>query len=401
MSAMSKIDLPANTEIKKFKWIDEQDIANVVEVLKSGELSGFLATDGAEHLGGRRVQALENAWADFCGVQYAVTFNSWTSGLEAAVAALELPQNSEVIVTPWTMSATVAAIVNNNLVPVFADISRDSFNLSVESVAALISDKTSAIMAVDIFGKPCDFLQLRELANNYQLELIIDSAQAPLASRDGKKSANFASISGYSFNRHKHIQCGEGGIAVTSNENYAKKMRLYRNHSEVSSTDQKNNIQGHNMRFGEIEATLILGQLGRIDELVRHRVKAAMNIIQGLSQVEGIRVPKIDKNESHDFYIIGLILEGNLAEKRDAFLEILATANLPGILKGYVNAHKLPQFENFNRNALEVAEELHKKTFIGIYMCGVEWNDSLTRHVVDSFTNAAIKVHGNKASIHN
>jgi len=398
---MSKIDLPANTEIRKFKWIDEQDIAKVVEVLRSGELSGFLATDGVEHFGGEKVQALEKAWANFCGIQHSVTFNSWTSGLEAAVAALELPEKSEVIVTPWTMSATVAAIVNNNLVPVFADIEPDSFNISVDAVAELINDNTSGIMAVDIFGKPCEFQELRELADKNNLELIVDSAQAPLASRDGKRSADFASISGYSFNRHKHIQCGEGGIAVTANESYAKKMRLYRNHSEVSSIEQKNNIHGHNMRFGEIEATLILGQLGRIVELVNHRVDAAVRIIRGLSQIEGIRVPKIENSESHDFYIVGLVLEGSLANKRDAFLEILATENLPGILKGYVNVHNLPQFAKYKRGALKISEELHEKTFIGIYMCGVEWNENLSKRVVDSFRNAAIKVNGKKASIHN
>lgn len=391
---MSKINLPENANIKRFEWLNEQDIANVVNVLKSGELSGFLATDGAEHLGGEKVQELERAWEKFSGIEHAITFNSWTSGLEAAVAALELPQNSEVIVTPWTMSATVAAIVNNDLVPVFADISQETFNISVEAVSALINDKTSAIMAVDIFGKPCEFLELSEIARKHKLELIVDSAQAPTAKRDGKRSADFASISGYSFNRHKHIQSGEGGIAVTASETYAKKMRLYRNHSEVSSTDQKNFIQGHNMRFGEIEATLILGQLARINHLVSHRVEAAKRIIKGLDGVKGIRLPKIEKNENHDFYIVGVVLEGELVQQREAFLEILTDAKLPGILKGYVNVHNLYQFVNYKRESLQVAEELHEKTFIGIYMCGVEWTESLTNYVVDTFTYAASKLNG-------
>lgn len=398
---MSKIDLPADTSIRKFKWLTEEDITNVADVLRTGELSGFLATDGIEHLGGVKVQELERKWAEFSGVQYSVTFNSWTSGLEAAVAALELPTKSEVIVTPWTMSATIAALVNNDLIPVFADISPETFNISVNSVANLITNETSAIMAVDIFGKPCDFLQLSELANKYKLCLIVDSAQAPTASRDGKKSADFASISGYSFNRHKHIQCGEGGIAVTSNQTYANKMRLYRNHSEVSSVDLENNIQGHNMRFGEIEATLILGQLDRINELVGHRVEAAKKIIAGLAGVEGIRVPIVDVNENHDFYIVGLVLEGELIEKRDSFIEILTSAKLPGILKGYVNAHNLPQFLKFKREPLIIAEELHEKTFVGIYMCGVEWSESLTEHVINTIASAARDLNDTKTHLLN
>ena len=398
---MSKLEVPTNTTIKKFRWISDQDIAEVVSILKSGELSGFLATDGKEHLGGTKVKELEDAWVKYSGIPHAVTFNSWTSGLEASIAALELPHQSEVIVTPWTMSATVAAIVNNGLIPVFADISRESFNISLESVANMISSKTSAIMAVDIFGKPCDFIELRKLSDEHNLELVIDSAQAPSASRNGIRSAQYASISGYSFNRHKHIQCGEGGIAVTSNLSLANKMRLYRNHSEVSSAESGNTIQGHNMRFGEIEATLILGQLARIGELVSHRVVAAKKIISALSEVEGIRVPSIDIAEDHDYYIVGLELEGNLREHRDAFIDAVNKAKLPGILKGYVNAHKLSQFLQFKREPLKTAEELHEKTFIGIYMCGVEWDEPLTSLLVDTFTRAAKQLNGKKTPLHN
>lgn len=396
---MSKIQLPSGTKIKKFEWVSEQDILDVVEVLKTGELSGFLATSGEEHLGGNKVKELELAWSKFTGVKSAVSFNSWTSGLEAAVAVLDLPYGAEIIVTPWTMSATIAAIVNNNLTPVFADISRDSFNISPREVRKLLSEKTRAIMAVDIFGKSCDFVELREIADKHNIELIIDSAQAPTATRDGKKSAHFASICGYSFNRHKHIQCGEGGIAITNNEAYATRMRLYRNHSEVSSTDLENKIRGHNLRFGELEATIILGQLKRINQLVDHRVDAAKKIISGLRNIEGIRVPILDSNESHDFYIVGLELTDELSERRDEFVDQLVKAGLPGILKGYVNAHNLPQFLKYKTVSLPIAEELHEKTFVGIYMCGVEWTESLITFLVEKVEDTSKELRAKKASI--
>ena len=349
----------------------------MTKLLSSGELSGFLASPGLPNLGGKYVQELEKKWSEFVGVPYSVTFNSWTSGLEASVAALELEPGSEVIVTPWTMSATVAAIVNNNLVPVFADIDSFSFNISIDFVKSLINQKTSAIMAVDIFGKPCDFKSLSELARNKNLRLIIDCAQAPGASYMNRKSAEFADIAGYSFNRHKHLQCGEGGIAVTNNPKYLEKLRLFRNHSEVSSIDITNKIRGHNMRFGEIESVLILGQIKRADELLNHRREAAKKLIYALSDFEHIKTPELLENEIQDFYIVGLILDKVASRYRNELVDDLTKKGFPGALKGYVNAHKLPQYLPYTREKLEIAEDLHNSTFFGIYMCGVTWTDNL------------------------
>lgn len=382
---MSKLDIPDESSIKKFNWIDESDIARVIDVLNSGELSGFLAQPGVSNLGGKNVQELEAEWSKYIGSDYAVTFNSWTSGLEAAVAALELKKDSEVIVTPWTMSATVAAIVNNDLIPVFADINRDSFNLEPENVQRKITQRTSAIMAVDIFGKPCEFGALREISQDYGLSLIIDAAQAPGASRNSVRSALSADIAGYSFNRHKHIQSGEGGIAVTSKLEYLKKMQLARNHSEVSSVSSNNIIKGHNYRFGEIEASLILGQLSRINDLLNHRRLAGEKLVRGLSEINGITTPTLYPNEIHDFYILGLELETSLSKSRSLIVKDLRAIGLPGILEGYVNVHMLPQFERFNREPLPVAEDLHNRKFIGIYMCGIQWDDAVVELYLRSF----------------
>ena len=124
---------------KKFKWILEEDIDEVNMLLRTNNLSGFLATEGSEHLGGVEVQKLESEWKAFEGTNYAVSFNSWTSGLEAALHSLDLPIGSEVITTPWTMSATTAVIVNCGLIPRFVDIRVEDFNIDVRQVEAAIS----------------------------------------------------------------------------------------------------------------------------------------------------------------------------------------------------------------------------------------------------------------------
>ena len=366
----------------KFQWFIKSDIDRIAQILDEGALSGFLAAPGEPNLGGKNVRELEQEWGKFAKRDFAVTFNSWTSGLEAMISVLHLPKESEVIVTPWTMSATVACIVNNGLVPKFVDIDENSFNIDSRKVLDACGSQTSAILAVDIFGKACDFVELRRIANEKGLYFLIDSAQAPDASRDGRKSSEFADISGYSFNRHKHLQCGEGGIAVTSISQFADYMRLYRNHSEVASESQTNRIPGHNLRFGEIEASLMLSQLARADHLISHRRNAASKIISGLKQVPGITLSETNENEVHDFYILTIVLHEELAKFRSEIVKDLKKKGVPGVLEGYVNAHKLPQFKRFAKEPLPVAENMHEKTFIGLYMCGVLWSNELVEGVI-------------------
>jgi perosamine synthetase len=376
---------------KKFQWFLESDLDRIAQILTDGTLSGFLAAPGEPNLGGVNVRKLEEKWGKFSNREFAVTFNSWTSGLEAMVAVLQLPKESEVIVTPWTMSATIACIVNNGLTPRFVDIDVNSFNLDTKKVLEACGSQTSAILAVDIFGKPCDFTELRRIANEKNIYFLVDSAQAPDAKRNGRKSAEFADISGFSFNRHKHLQCGEGGIAVTSNSQFSDDMRLYRNHSEVVSGSQSNKIPGHNFRLGEIEASLILSQMIRVNYLISHRRNAALKIIDGLKQIPGISLPEINEHEEHDFYILAITLQAELSKYRNLIVNELKEEGVPGVLEGYMNAHKLAQFKHYAREPLPVSESLHESTFIGIYMCGVEWSNELIEGVVAQIVKTIAK----------
>ena len=382
---MSKLELVNGSHIERYKWINEDDVSEVSKLILSGELSGFLAAPGEPNLGGPLVQQLEKQWASLSKKSYAIAFNSWTSGLEAMVAACNFPKGSEVIVTSWTMSATVAAIVNNDLVPRFVDIDKSTYNLDPTLVADSINSKTVAILAADIFGKCCPFSELRSIADKHNLYFLVDSAQAPDASLGGAKSAEYAHASGFSFNRHKHLQCGEGGIAVTSDLQILENMRLYRNHSEVSSNSISNNIKGHNLRFGEIEANLIICQMRRIEKMMNDRREAGIQLAKGLSIEEDFQVEMLKKDEVHDYYILGINLSERLSRKRKEFAEQLRLAGIPGILEGYVNAHKLPQFSKFSDAPLTNSENLHETSFLGIYICGFAWSQSFIDYTIEKF----------------
>ncbi len=369
---------------KKFTWILEDDIREVSNLLRTNNLSGFLATEGSEHFGGTEVRKLESDWVSFEGVNFAVSFNSWTSGLEASLQSLNLPLGSEVITTPWTMSATTAVIVNSGLIPRFVDIRMEDFNIDVHKVEAAISSNTSAILAVDIFGYPCDSPSLREICNQFDLKLVIDSAQTPLARISGHKPSKFADVSGYSFNRHKHLQCGEGGIAVTNHPQIHKNLTALRNHAEIGYPNQSKPLQGRNLRFGEIEANLIRKQLSRISYLVDCRRRAAKSLMSILKDTF-LEFPEVQFNIDHDYYILGMKLPIDYgSSRRKALTNSLNAKEIPGVLEKYVVTHRLDSFKDYHTGKLMNAESLQDQIFFGIYMCGVDWTDKAIEFTADS-----------------
>ena len=179
---------PICKELKAFNTIGKEELLNVKKVMKSGILSGFFAKREKEKgfLGGKFVQDFEKKICDYFQVKHAISINSWTSGLQTAVGAIDIQPGDEVIVTPWTMCATVSAIVSWLAIPVFADIDPKTLNLSPKSVEKCISKRTKAIMVADIHGLSSDMDSLLKIAKKHNLKIINDSAQSPGAKYKGK-----------------------------------------------------------------------------------------------------------------------------------------------------------------------------------------------------------------------
>ncbi len=164
--------------------------------------------------------------------------------------------------------------LNWKAIPVFCDIKKDDFTIDVKKAEKLITKKTIAIIAVDLFGNPCDYKELISLKKKYKIKIISDSAQAITAKYKNKYVSTFVDIGGYSFNRHKHINTGEGGVLITNNKIYAKKLRLLRNHAESSlssNNHEMSNMFGFNFRLGEIESAIGIEQLKKLKNIVNNR----------------------------------------------------------------------------------------------------------------------------------
>ena len=162
-----------------YKVIGDEEEKAVVEVLRSGILSKYLGCWDDDFYGGPRIRKLEEEWANYFGVKHAIAVNSATSALYCASGAIGLEEGDEVIVTPYSMSASATAPLIYNAVPVFADIEEDYFCLDCNSIEERIKDKTKAIIIVNLFGQPYDADRINSIAIKYGLKIIEDNAQGP------------------------------------------------------------------------------------------------------------------------------------------------------------------------------------------------------------------------------
>lgn len=398
-------------ELLPFQSVGEDEVEAATEVIRNGVLSAYIGAPGPGFMGGQKVRKFEQEASQLFGVKHAVAVNSWTSGLIAAVGAIGLEPGDEVITTPWTMAATATAVLHWNGIPVFADIDPDTFNICPASVERLISPRTKAIMAVDIFGQSADMRALRRLCDEHGLKLLCDTAQAPGAMVGGKFTGTFADIGGFSLNYHKHIHCGEGGVVVTNDDRLAARLCMIRNHAEavIRSDDPEElcNMIGYNFRMGEIEAAIASVQLKKLAARVESRQRIAAELNKGLSALEGIRIPVVSPGSTHVYYVYGLKLDvDKLGVPREKIAEALRAEGVPAVMAGYQNLHLLPVFRNkiasgskgfpwsspyCSRNIeyvpglCPVAEELHSRTFLGLGICMNELPPDDVQLIVKAF----------------
>jgi perosamine synthetase len=399
------------TPFSRYNSIGSEEMAAARSVVESGTLSSFYGSWGDQFHGGRKVQEFERACEAYFGVKHAITTNSWTSGLIAAVGALGIEPGDEVIVTPWTMSASATAILHWNAIPVFADIEPETFNLDPLAVEAQLSPHTRAIMAADIFGHSSDIDALMEIAGRHQLKVITDTAQSPGSFSKGRRTGTIADVGGYSLNYHKHIHTGEGGIVVTNDEEIAQRVQLIRNHAEAVVGDKGvadlTNMVGYNFRLGEIESAIGIEQLRKLDGAVETRQRAAARLTEGLKNLAGLRTPITKPGCTHSYYVYPMILDVDLiGVSRKTLVEALRAEGVPGLMAGYANVHLLPVFQqkiafgsagfpwtsdicrreiSYARGICPVAEELHSRTFIGLEMCMNELPDEDVDSIVEAF----------------
>lgn len=309
---MAKLAINGGTPVRTklfpaYNTIGEEEKNAVMKVLDTGNLSQFLGAWHKDFYGGPTVQQFEKNWARAFESKYAISVNSNTSGLFTAIGALGIKPGDEVIVSPYTMSASALAPIIYGAVPVFADIDYDNFGLSPESIEKCITPRTKAILVVHIFGNPAKMDEIMAIARKHDLKVIEDCAQAPMASYKNKFVGSFGDIGIFSLNYHKHIHTGEGGVIVTNNDNIAERCYLIRNHGEniVEPKGIKDafNTHGFNFRMTEIEAAIGIEQLKKLPQLIEKRIENANYFKNEICKIPGLIPPMIELCSKHVYYV--------------------------------------------------------------------------------------------------
>ena len=375
MAKRSKIVLAINggkpvlgKPLKEIHNHDQKEVDAVTKIIKNGPLSGFVGLADKRFLGGPAVRSLEAAFGKKFKVKHVVSFNSATTALHGAIVALGIGPGDEVIVPPYTMSASTTAILANGAVPIFADIDPKTFCIDPKSIRERITKYTKAIMVVNLYGQAADFTEILKIAKEHRLKIIEDNAQSPGATWKGKLTGTIGDVGVFSFNVHKTMQTGEGGMLVTNDAKAALRAQLCRNHGEAV-VDQMPHynagpIFGSNYRMTEIVATMAKIQLGRLDFLTKKRQALAAYLTKEIAKIPGITPPFIHPNNTHVYYRFTMkINEKVLGISRGTLAKAL-TAEGFGLPAGYIKpAHLLPLFQT--RRAFNNTEFPFKSNYYG------------------------------------
>jgi UDP-4-amino-4,6-dideoxy-N-acetyl-beta-L-altrosamine transaminase len=338
------------------QWIDEEDIKEVVAVLKSD----WITT-------GPKIAEFEEALCRYISTKYVVAVNSGTSALDIAVQTLNLPAGAEVITTPFTFVATSNAVLYNNLKPVFADIEKETRNINPEEIRKKITDKTKAIIYVDYAGHPCDIEEIKDIAEEHELYLIEDASHAIGAEYKGKKIGNFADMTIFSFHPVKHLTTGEGGAVVTNNKEFYDRLKILRNHGIDKSALERFGPEagwaydlkflGRNYRITDFQAALGISQLKKLDEFIRRREEIVEMYNEAFEDVPEIEAPVMKPYAKPAWHIYTVLLNGI---DRDNFFSKMRERDI-GVNVHYIPIYRFSYYQeqfNINPEDFPVTEEV-------------------------------------------
>jgi len=336
------IDLPFHRA-----WLDDDEINEVVDTLKSG----WLTT-------GPKTHQFEEDFKRYMGCKHALGLNSCTAGLHLSVAAMEFDEGSEVISTPMTFPATSNVVVHERLRPVFVDIEPGTLNIDAAKIEEKITPKTRAIFPVHFAGHPCDMDAIGEIARKHNLVVFEDAAHALETSYKNRKVGNLGNLTSFSFYANKNITTGEGGMLTINDDALADKLRILRLHGlskdawkrfgKTGFSQWELLAPGYKYNLTDIASSLGLHQLRKANKFfeIRKRYTAMYNA--AFKDFPEIETPVIRDyaQPSYHIYIIALRLD-RLTITRDQFLNEIQARGI-GVAVHYVALHLQPFYkENF------------------------------------------------------
>ena len=313
-----------NANFTNWPSYSHEEIIAVTDILKSGDVNYWTGTESKN---------FEKEFANWCSVNYAVALMNGSVALEVALRALKISFGDEVIVTSRTFIASISSIVLVGATPVFTDISKDSQNISPESIRKKITSRTKAIICVHLAGWPCDMDEIMAIANEHNLYVIEDCAQAHGAKYKNKPIGSIGHIGCWSFCQDKIMTTGgEGGMVTTNDESLWRKMWAYKDHGKsyeaVYEREHPEGFRwlhesfGTNWRMTEMQAAIGRIQLKKMSDWHRKRLNNANSIWNAANQCKGLRVPDIPDYIEHAAYKCYVFIKGGIKLRDKMMIKI-------------------------------------------------------------------------------
>lgn len=367
--------------------ITDQDRKEVLKVLRTSFLSL-----------GPELEKFENKFAQIAGVKYAVATNSGTSALHLIIRALGIGSGDEVITTPFSFVASSNCILYEGATPIFVDIRKDTFNIDASKIEEKITEKTKAILAVDVFAHPADWNELEKIAQKHNLFLIEDSAEALGSEYHGKKCGSFGQAGVFAFYPNKQITAGEGGVVLTNDKKLADLCRSMANQGREAKDGKwlEHIMLGYNYRLDEMSCALGISQIKRLNKIIGKRAKIARLYDKKLAALKEIEIPFVEPGNKLSRFVYVVKLSNKLAGvKRNEIIKKMAARGI--VCSDYFHTIHLQPFYKkkfgYKEGDFPIAEDISQRTLALPFFNSLSEKD--INFIVKNLEEVINKINGN------
>ncbi len=344
--------------------IEQPEIDEVVASMKSGWLST-----------GPKVHKFEEMFREYKGSKFAMALNSCTAVLHLSMVAIGIRPGDEVIVPTMTFAATANAVIHAGGIPVFADCEKDTMNINPEDIERKITSKTKAILPVHFAGRSCDMDAIMDIAKKHHLKIVEDCAHAIETEYRGKKVGTFGDLGCFSFYVTKNIVTGEGGLAITDNEEYANQIKILGLHGMSKDAWKRFSDQGYKhyqvvhagfkYNMMDLQAAIGIHQLPRVDKYWKRRQEIWNRYNEAFKDLPVFTPASVEPDTRHAYHLYTLLLDmDNLKITRDEFLDEMTKRNI-GVGVHYIALHLHPYYQKafgYGRGDFPNAEWISDRT---------------------------------------
>jgi dTDP-4-amino-4,6-dideoxygalactose transaminase len=286
------------------RTLGDEELDLLAQAIRSGTLTSTK---------GNLVKTLEGRFAGLLGVAHVHACASGTAAIHTAVAAINPEPGDEIITSPITDMGALTPILYQGAIPVFADVDPHTYNITAETIAPRISDRTKAIIVTHLFGNPADMTTIVELARSRNIPVIEDCAQAFLARHGRRLVGTFGTISCFSLQQGKHMTTGEGGLVASNDPELARRMFLFINKAwGYGDSNPDHYFLALNYRLSELQGAVAVAQLTKLEGVVKSRIVHAHQLTRKLANLPGIETPRVHPSNEHTYWKYCLRVDGDI-----------------------------------------------------------------------------------------